>query len=150
MLLLDSFFNECCFKDCSMGLKVHTNRKRLKTTPRCLGHREVATPQCPMYQGVVTPRCPIHRGVAHLTCWKSKIVLSTRSRDSLVSNVQGSWFLFLWTFKPMLQPLKQHSFKNLSIFSIYYTNSVKTCLKQFPNSRFLGRLPGVQSTRESF
>ena len=34
MLLLYSFFIECCFKGSSMGLKVHTNSK---TTPRYLG-----------------------------------------------------------------------------------------------------------------
>ena len=37
MLILDSFLNACCFKDSSMGLKVHTNSK---TTPRCLGRRD--------------------------------------------------------------------------------------------------------------
>jgi len=30
------------------------------------------------------------------------------------------------------------------------TNTVQTYLKYFPNWRFLGRLPGVPSTRESF
>jgi len=49
----------------------------------------------------------------------------------------------------MLLPLKQHSFKKLSNVSIYYTNTVKTCLKIFPITRFLGRLPGVPSTGES-
>ena len=50
----------------------------------------------------------------------------------------------------MLQPLKQHSFKKLFIFSIYYTNRVQTYLKNFPSRRILGRLPGVPSTGESF
>jgi len=50
----------------------------------------------------------------------------------------------------MLQPLKQHLFKKLFNFSIYYTNAVQTYLKIFPNWRFSGRLPGVPSTRESF
>jgi len=72
------------------------------------------------------------------------------SWNSPVSNVPGSLFLFFWTFKPMLQPLKQHSFKKLLNFSIYYTNTVQTYLKNFPSWRFLGRLPGVPSTGESF
>ena len=46
--------------------------------------------------------------------------------------------------------LKQHSFKKLSNISIYYTNIVQTCFKLFLITRFLGRLPGVPSTGESF
>jgi len=46
----------------------------------------------------------------------------------------------------MLQPLKQHSFKKMFSFSIYYTYTVQTYLNIFPIWRFLGRLPGVPST----
>ena len=78
---------------------------------------------CPMYRGVATPHCPKLRGVI---------------------------LLFVWTFKPMLLHLKRHSFKKLSNISIYFTNTVQTCLKIFPYSRFLGWLNGVLSTWESF
>ena len=125
--------------------------KQLPMTPRCPRHRRVKTPwgprlrgvkKCdplkiqngPMFRGVATPRCPMYLG----------------SQDSLVSYVPGSRFLFLWTFKPMLQPLKQHSFKKLLYIGINYTKTVYTCLKNFPIPRFLGRLPCVPSTKESF
>ena len=66
------------------------------------------------------------------------------SWDFPVSYVPESQsFLFLWTFTPTLQPLKQHSFKKLFAFSIYYTNTDQTYLKIFPSWRFLGQLPGA-------
>ena len=72
------------------------------------------------------------------------------SRNSLVYYVPGSLFLVFLTFKPMLQPLKQHSFQKLLNFSTYYTSTVQTYLKNFLNWRFSGQLPGVPSTGESF
>ena len=68
----------------------------------------------------MTPRCPMYR------------------------------FLFLWSFKPMQQPLKKQSFKKLSNSSINYTNAFYSCLKNFPRPRTFGQLPGVPSTGESF
>jgi len=53
MLLLDSFLNECCFKGCSLSLKVHKNRKQL---PGTWGHQGVKTPQYLGHRRVVTPR----------------------------------------------------------------------------------------------
>ena len=42
----------------------------------------------------------------------------------------------------MLLPLKQHSVKKLYNISIYFRNTVQTCLKIFPITRFLGQLLG--------
>ena len=53
----------------------------------------------------------------------SPVSYAPGSRDSPGSYVPGIRFLFFWTFKPMLHPLKQHSFKKLINFSIYYTNT---------------------------
>jgi len=123
-------------------------RYRGVETPRCPMYRGVAKPDplkiqnSPKYQGVETPRCPMYQGVKTLQYFVSQ--------NSPVSYVPGSRFLFLWTFKPMLQPLKQHSFKKLFNINIYHTNTVQTCMKIFPITRFLWRLPGVPSTGESF
>ena len=59
---------------------------------------------CPKYWGVKTPWCPKHR----------RVVL-----------------MFVWTFKPMLLPLKQHSFKKLSKSNVSYANTFDLCLKVF-------------------
>jgi len=45
--------NECCFKDNSMGLKVHTNSKMIQRFPR---YRQVATPWSLGTRQVATPR----------------------------------------------------------------------------------------------
>ena len=82
MLKLNSFLNECCFKGCSMGLKVQRNKKRLPgtrtlwylglfwifsgsrfATPRYLGHCGVLTPPHLGHRRVSTPQHLGHRGV---------------------------------------------------------------------------------------
>ena len=95
-------------------------------TPRCPMYRGIETPRGPKYWGVETPRCPMYQGV--------KTPQYFGSQNSPVSYLPGSLFLFLWTFKSMLQPLKQHSFKKQSTSSIKYTNTFDLWLK---NLKFL-------------
>ena len=68
MLLLDSLFNECCFKGCSMGLKVHITENN-PLVSYILGSCKfdpLKIQNCPKYWGVATPGCPKHRGVVLL------------------------------------------------------------------------------------
>ena len=52
------------------------------------------------------------------------------------------FFTVVWTFKPMLLPLKQHSFKKQSNRSINYTNTFDLCLNNVPSPNIFRRLPG--------
>ena len=82
----------------------------------------VITHWFPKDQGVVTHQFPMDRGVVNL--WKtnnSAVSKEPGSRNSTVSIVPGNRFLYKWTFKPMLLPLKQHSFKKLFYSNINYS-----------------------------
>ena len=106
----------------------------LLESPRCLGNRPVVTPQFPTYRGVMTPWFPKYQEVA----------------TPRIPNDQGVILLFLWTFKPMLLPLKQHSFTNMSTSTLIFINTFDLYKNKVPSPKILGRLPGFQSTGESF
>ena len=100
-----------------------------------------------MYRGVETPWCPIYRGVAKPDPLKIQ-------NSPKYQGVSTPWYLghqgvetsrcpmyrgvVFCFFEPSNLPLKQHSFKKLPNISIYYTNTVQTCLKIFPITMFLG------------
>ena len=89
----------------------------------------------------------------NLTYWKSKIVLSTYwgvETPRCPRYLLGSRFLFLWTFKPMLQPLKQHSFKKLFSFSFTIQIKFKHILKFFLTEGFWGDSPVSQAPGSHF
>ena len=100
-------------------------------------YQGVKTPQGPMCWGVEKPLCPMYRGVAKLDLLNvqnsPKYWGVETSRYPMYWGVEtpqcpmyrGVFFLFYTTFKPMQQPLKQHSFKKMLNFSIYYTNTVQ-------------------------
>ena len=59
---------------------------------------------------------------------------------------RGVFLLFVRNFKPMLLPLKQHSFKKLSIGNVNYTKTFDFCLKNFPSPRTFSQLQGFLIT----
>ena len=81
------------------------------------------TPRCPMYRGVETPLCPMNRGV---------------------------FFVFFLTFKPMLQPLKQHSLKKLLILAFIIQIEFKHIWKIFLAEGFWGDSPVSQAPGSHF
>ena len=127
-------------------------------TPRCPKYRGVAKldplkiQKSPKYRRVETPQCPRYRRVKTLQYFASQnspVSYVPGSRDSRCPMYQGvetpQCPMYRGVFFCFLLPLKQNSFKKLFNISIYYTNIVQTCLKIFPITRFLGRLPGVPS-----
>ena len=57
---------------------------------------------------------------------------------------------FVCSCKPMLLPLKQHSFKKLSKSNVNYETTFDLCLTNFPSPRIFGLLPSFQRTRVLF
>jgi len=110
-----------------------------------------ATPLRILYiRGVKTPQCPMSGELKNVTCWKSKMVLCTG--ESWLSGVLCTRELLFVSLN-----LQGHAtafnatiIQKLFNISINYTNTVYTCLNIFPIPWFLGGLPGVPSTGESF
>jgi len=125
-----------------IALKLRPRRTRGFPTHQFPKYQRVATHHFPKYWRVRTHRFPKCRGTQ---LWMSKTC------DSPVIRKVASCF----TVRVNLQahatiPLKHHSFKKLSNSNVKYTNTFDLCLNKFPSPRFFGRLPGFQSTGESF
>ena len=99
-------------------------------------YQRVETPRCPRYRRVETPQCPKQRGVKTLQCFVSQnSPVSYGTGESRLPGVlctRESFFVSL-NLQAHAAPIKQNSFKKLFNFSIYYTNTVQTYLKNFPN-----------------
>ena len=93
------------------------------------------TPRCPGHLGVAKPRCLGHRGVENLQCPRDQGVKNPRFPGVV------SWvFAVFFNFNPLLQPLKQQSIKQWES-TIFYTKTLCSCFKNFPNFIFSDQIP---------